>query len=69
MGNGSGDTPNTSNLIALAKLYKISLEELLECAAGTSKDENDIEGFFLGGKTEPPPMTTLQTQLKPEEKR
>ena len=29
--NGSSD-PNTSNLIALAKLYKISPEELLECA-------------------------------------
>lgn len=28
--NGSSD-PNTSNLIALAKLYKISPEELLEC--------------------------------------
>lgn len=31
--NGSSD-PNTSNLIALAKLYKISPEELLECATG-----------------------------------
>lgn len=29
--NGSSDI-NTSNLIALAKLYKISPEELLECA-------------------------------------
>ena len=34
--NGSSD-PNTSNLIALAKLYKISPEELLERATGTSK--------------------------------
>ena len=40
--NGSSD-PNTSNLIALAKLYKISPEELLECATGTSKIENDID--------------------------
>ena len=40
--NGSSD-PNTSNLIALAKLYKISPEELLECATGTSKDGNDTE--------------------------
>ena len=32
--NGSSD-PNTSNLIALAKLYKISPEELLECATRT----------------------------------
>ena len=40
--NGSSD-PNTSNLIALAKLYKISTEELLECATGTSKGGNDIE--------------------------
>ena len=39
---GSSD-PNTSNLIALAKLYKISPEELLECATGTSKDGNDTE--------------------------
>ena len=31
--NGSSD-PNTSNLIALAKLYKISPEELLESATG-----------------------------------
>ena len=36
--NGSSD-PNTSNLIALAKLYKVSPEELLECATGTSEDE------------------------------
>ena len=40
--NGSSD-PNTSNLIALAKLYKISPEELLECATGTSKGGNDPE--------------------------
>ena len=38
--NGSSD-PNTSNLIALAKLYKISPEELLECATGTPKGGND----------------------------
>ena len=35
--NGSSD-PNTSNLIALAKLYKVSPEELLECATGASED-------------------------------
>ena len=40
--NGSSD-PNTPNLIALAKLYKISPEELLECATGTSKGGNDTE--------------------------
>ena len=40
--NGSSD-PNTSNLIALAKLYKISPEELLECATETSKGGNDTE--------------------------
>ena len=40
--NGSSD-PNTSNLIALAKLYKISPEELLEYATGTSKGGNDTE--------------------------
>ena len=40
--NGSSD-PNTSNLIALAKLYKISPEELLECATETTKDGNDTE--------------------------
>ena len=40
--NGSSD-PNTSNLIALAKLYKVSPEELLECATKTSKGENDTE--------------------------
>lgn len=37
--NGSSD-PNTSNLIALAKLYKVSPEELLECATGTTEKEN-----------------------------
>lgn len=36
--NGSSD-PNTSNLIALAKLYKISPEELLECAARTPEED------------------------------
>ena len=36
--NGSSD-PNTSNLIALAKLYKISPEELLECVTGMPKME------------------------------
>lgn len=36
--NGSSD-PNTSNLIALAKLYKISPEELLECATRTSEED------------------------------
>ena len=41
--NGSSD-PNTSNLIALAKLYKISPEELVEYATGTSKVGNDT-GF------------------------
>ena len=40
--NGSSD-PNTSNLIALAKLYKVSPEELLECATGASKGGNDTE--------------------------
>ena len=35
--NGSSD-PNTSNLIALAKLYKISPEELLECATRTPEE-------------------------------
>lgn len=33
----------TSNLIALAKLYKISPEQLLECAAGMPDGENNIE--------------------------
>ena len=37
--NGSSD-PDTSNLIALAKLYKVSPEQLLECASGTPKDKN-----------------------------
>ena len=37
MGDGSSD-PNTSNLIALAKLYKVSPQTLLECATGTSED-------------------------------
>ena len=37
--NGSSD-PNTANLIALAKLYKISPEELLECATGMPADNN-----------------------------
>ena len=36
--NGSSD-PNTSNLIALAKLYKVSPEELLECVTGMPKME------------------------------
>ena len=40
--NGSSD-PNTSNLIALAKLYKVSPETLLECATNTSKGGNDTE--------------------------
>lgn len=35
---GSSD-PNTSNLIALAKLYKISPEELLECATRTPEED------------------------------
>lgn len=37
--NGSSD-PNTSNLIALAKLYKVSPEELLKCATGMPEDNN-----------------------------
>ena len=41
--NGSSD-PNTSNLIALAKLYKISPEELLECATRTPEEDCD---FFV----------------------
>ena len=41
--NGSSD-PNTSNLIALAKLYKISPEELLECATRTPEEDWD---FFV----------------------
>lgn len=36
--NGSSD-PSTSNLIALAKLYKISPEELLECATRTPEED------------------------------
>lgn len=36
--NGSSD-PNTSNLIALAKLYKISPEELLECTTRTPEED------------------------------
>lgn len=36
--NGSSD-PNTSNLIALSKLYKISWEELLECATRTPEED------------------------------
>ena len=41
--NGSSD-PNTSNLIALAKLYKISPEELLRCVETTPEvnDDKDI---------------------------
>ena len=36
--NGFSD-PNTSNLIALAKLYKISPEQLLECATRTPEED------------------------------
>ena len=36
--NGSSD-PNTSNLVALAKLYKISPEELLECATRIPEED------------------------------
>lgn len=36
--NGTSD-PNTSNLIALANLYKISPENLLKCAEATSDAE------------------------------
>ena len=36
--NGSSD-PNTSNLSALSKLYKISPEELLECATRTPEED------------------------------
>lgn len=36
--NGSSD-PNTSNLIALAKLYGISAEHLLKCVETPSQDE------------------------------
>lgn len=35
--NGSSD-PNTSNLIALAKLYKISPEDLLNCVENVSEE-------------------------------
>lgn len=35
--NGSSD-PNTSNLIALAKLYQISPEDLLRCVESLPKD-------------------------------
>lgn len=38
--NGTSD-PNTSNLIALAKLYGVSAEELLKCIEGN--DENSPE--------------------------
>ena len=41
--NGSSD-PNTSNLIALAKLYKVSPEELLECAAGMPEEDAAEKG-------------------------
>ena len=36
--NGSSD-PNTSSLIALSKLYKISPEKLLECATRTPEED------------------------------
>ena len=36
--NGSSD-PNTSNLIALSKLHKISPAELLECATRTPEED------------------------------
>ena len=36
--NGSSD-PNTSNLIALAKLYKNTPEELLECATRPPEED------------------------------
>ena len=42
--NGFSD-PNTSNLIALAKLYKISPEQLLECAAGMPDGESNIPPY------------------------
>ena len=42
--NGSSD-PNTSNLIALAKLYKISPEQLLEYAAGMPDGESNIPPY------------------------
>ena len=37
--NGSSD-PNTSNLIALAKLYKVSPEELLDCLKDSSPQKD-----------------------------
>ncbi len=40
--NGSSD-PNTSNLIALAKLYKISPEELLQQATESSENDSQKE--------------------------
>ena len=59
--NGFSD-PNTSNLIALAKLYKISPEQLLECAAGMPDGENNIE--YEKGASPPrqpaPPPRSLQ---------
>ena len=42
--NGFRD-PNTSNLIALAKLYKISPEQLLEYAAGMPDGESNIPPY------------------------
>ena len=36
--NGSSD-PNTSNLIALSKLYKISPEDLWDCATRTPEED------------------------------
>lgn len=38
--NGSSD-PNTSNLFALAKLYGVSPEELLKCAAPLSENQDE----------------------------
>lgn len=35
--------PNTSNLIALAKLYMVSPEKLLECTTGTLEGESATE--------------------------
>lgn len=40
--NGSSD-PNTSNLIALAKLYRISPEELLKCVELPFEDDQQDE--------------------------
>ena len=37
--NGSSD-PNTSNLIALAKLYRVSPEELLKCVEKVSESKS-----------------------------